>query len=88
MASFRLNSRGMKALLRSDDVREDLERRADRVAQQVRGQVEGVLEHGEGGIVADSYTGRGRVGATVIGVPMEVEARDRVLGGAIDAARD
>ncbi|MFC4335211.1 hypothetical protein [Salininema proteolyticum] len=85
---LRLRRRGMAALLKSDEVRSDLKRRADRVAETVRNRTEGVLDHGEGGIVADTYTGRGRAGATVIGVPMEVEERDHVLGSAIDAAGD
>lgn len=87
LVQFRLSSRGAQALLLSDGVRADLERRAERVAQEVRGRTEGVLDHGEQGVVADSYRGRSRVGATVIGVPMEVETRSRVLGSAIDAAR-
>jgi hypothetical protein len=84
---FRLDSRGMKTILKSSGVREDLLARANRVAAQARGRTEGVLDHGPGGIVADSYTGRSRAGATVIGVPMEVESTERVLGSAIDAAR-
>lgn len=84
---LRLDSRGMQALLQSDGVRADLETRAGRVAAAARARGEGVLDHGDGGIVADSYTGRSRAGATVIGVPMRDERRDRVLGGAIDAAR-
>ncbi|WP_432159218.1 hypothetical protein [Streptomyces sp. bgisy153] len=83
---FRIDSAGAKELLRSDSVRQDLLQRAERVAQRVRGQARGVLDHGDEGIVADSYTGRGRAGATVIGVPMEEEARSRVLGSSIDAA--
>lgn len=84
---FQLRSAGAKALLRSEGVREHLLDRAQRVARQARGQAEGVLDHGDQGIVADSYTGRSRAGATVIGVPMRVETRERVLGSAIDAAR-
>lgn len=86
VVDFRLTSAGTKDLLRSDGVRQDLQQRAERVAQRVRGTVRGVLDHGEEGIVADSYTGRNRVGATVIGVPMEEETRTRALGSAIDAA--
>jgi hypothetical protein len=84
---FRLTSRGMGALLKSDGVRDDLQARAERVARAVRSRTEGVLEHGPGGIVADSYVGRRRAGATVIGVPMEVETASRPLGSSIDAAR-
>lgn len=82
-----LDSRGMQELLRSESVRGDLLARAERVAAVVRGRTEGVLDHGPGGIVADSYVGRSRAGATVIGVAMEVESRHRILGSAIDAAR-
>jgi hypothetical protein len=84
---FRLNSRGAKELLRSDDVRMDLLARAERVAAAVRGRTDRGVLGGDDGIIADSYTGRGRAGATVIGVPMEVETRDRPLGQSIDAAR-
>ncbi|SFD14401.1 hypothetical protein [Streptomyces aidingensis] len=85
---FRLNGRGVRELLRSEGVRQDLERRAEAVAQQVRGRAPGVLSAHPGGIAADSYTGRGRAGATVIGVPLDYEEEHRPLGGAIDAARD
>lgn len=84
---FRVRRAGLRELLKSDGVRTDLEARARRVAAAARARGDGVLDHGEGGIVADSYTGRSRAGATVLGVPMDVEARDRVLGASIDAAR-
>ncbi|MGW7296084.1 hypothetical protein ACWGIB_27325 [Streptomyces xiamenensis] len=84
---FRVNRAGLRELLTSDGVRADLEARARRVAAAARARGEGVLGHGEDGIVADSYTGKSRAGATVVGVPMDVETRDRVLGGSIDAAR-
>ncbi|MFE5021400.1 hypothetical protein [Streptomyces sp. NPDC056690] len=84
---FRVNRAGLRELLKSDGVRADLEARARRVATAARARGDGVLDRGEGGIVADSYTGRSRAGATVIGVPMDIEARDRVLGASIDAAR-
>lgn len=85
---FEINSEGAKALLRSEEVRADLQRRADAVANAARARAEGVLDHGEGGIVADAYTGKSRAGATVIGIPLDVEHRDHVLGDALDAAKD
>lgn len=84
---FKINSSGIEALLKSDAVRADLQARADRVARLARSRTEGLLEHGEGGIVADTYVGKTRAGATVIGVPMRVEVKDRVLGSALDAAK-
>lgn len=87
LVRFRLLSDGARAVLRSDSVRADLERRAIRVAQAARGRAPGVFSRASGGIVADSYTGSGRAGATVIGVPIDYEQENRTLGGAIDAAR-
>lgn len=88
LVRFRLLSPGARGVLRSDGVRGDVERRAELVARAVRGRAPGVLaRHGPQGIVADSYTGAGRAGSTVIGVPLDYEREHRVLGGAIDAAR-
>jgi hypothetical protein len=78
---FTIDSAGARALLRSDGVRADLDARAQRVKAAAEGQVDSDVE-----IIADSYIGSGRAGATVIGVPMRIERRRRVLGGAVDAA--
>lgn len=78
---FKIRSAGAKELLRSDRVRGDLERRAGKVRAAAAGSTDAHL-------IADSYTGRGRAGATVIGVPMRQEVKERILGRAIDAAAD
>lgn len=80
---FKHRSAGYRAILRSDTVRADLQTRADRVKTAAETQLagDGVT------IIADTTVGRGRAGGTVIGVPMRIEARKRVLGRAIDAAR-
>lgn len=76
---FKILPAGARALLRSDQVRADLQRRAESVQRAAQGQTAAE-------ITADSYTGKGRAGATVIGVPMAQEQDRRILGGAIDAA--
>lgn len=79
---FRHSSKGYRAILLSDGVREDLQARADRVKRAAAGSVPGDVE-----LIADTQAGQNRVGATVIGVPMRIEPRRRVLGSAIDAAK-
>lgn len=79
LARFRHSSAGYRSILRSEGVREDLQRRADQVKRAAQDQTRREL-------IADSYVGRGRSGATVIGVSETEETRERVLGGAIDAA--
>lgn len=76
---FKILPKGARSLLRSDQVRADLQRRAESVQRAAQGQTEAEL-------TADSYTGKGRAGATVIGVPLAQEQDQRILGGAIDAA--
>lgn len=78
---FVIESAAARALLRSDTVRKDLERRARNVAEAAQGQHPPNFE-----VRADSYVGAGRAGATVVGL-LRVERRSRALGGAIDAAR-
>lgn len=80
---FKLNSPGLRSILRGPEVRGMLQGKADRVKAAADAQM-----GGEGvDIIADTYVGRSRAGATVIGVPMRIEADRRVLGRAIDAAR-
>jgi hypothetical protein len=78
---FQIDSNGAKAVLRSEGVRDDLQRRANQVKAAAQG-------HTRRELIADSYVGRGRAGATVIGVSETEEARERILGSAIDAAAD
>lgn len=92
---FKLNSRGARALLRSDGVRADLQRRAEAVKAVAEPQWEAATAdiHTEEPVrvIADSYTGSGRAGATVIAIhpaSLRIEQDRRILGGAIDAARD
>lgn len=80
---FQLNSPGMREILRSDGVQQLLQAKAGKVKAQVDAELAG-----EGlNIIADTQVGRNRAGATVIGVPMRIEADRRILGRAIDAAR-
>lgn len=76
---FVIDSKGAKAVLRSEGVRADLQRRAEAVKTAAQGKTDREL-------IADSYVGRGRAGATVIGVSESEETRERILGSAIDAA--
>lgn len=86
--TYRPNRQGMKEVLISEEVKDDLVRRARNVAAEVRRTAPGVFSRAPGGIIADGYTGRGRAGATVIGVPLAYEQKHRALGGAIDAAAE
>lgn len=76
---FKISSAGARALLRSDGVRADMQRRADAVLRVAQSQTDAEL-------TADSVIGPGRAGASVFGVPMREEQAHRILGGAIDAA--
>jgi hypothetical protein len=78
---FTMKTGGARALLRSDEVRRDLDRRARNVAEVAQAQHPPDFE-----VRADSYVGAGRAGATVVGL-LRLERTNRVLGGAIDAAR-
>jgi hypothetical protein len=77
---FKLTPAGARALLRSPGVRDDLEARAERIKAAAQ-------PYTDNDLIADSYIGKGRAGATVIGVPMRQERDERILGSAIDAAR-
>jgi hypothetical protein len=77
---------GYRAVMRSTAVRTDMQRRADAVARVVRGRLPAGNEGAHIRILADTTVGRNRAGATVIGVPMHLERKYRILGSAIDAA--
>ncbi len=83
---FQLNSRGMGELLRSKGVRDLLQSKANKVADAVKADM--ANEDGDWRVFADTQIGKTRAGATVHGVPMRVEADRRVLGRALDAARE
>lgn len=76
------SSAGMREILKSGGVAADLGRRAGAVAASARAAAPSDVR-----ITVLTNTGRVRAGATVIGVPMRLEARSRILGRAIDAAR-
>jgi hypothetical protein len=92
---FKLHSRGAQALLRSDGVRAELQRRADAVRAVAEPQWQAATA-GIGGldpvrVIADTSVGSGRAFATVIAIhpaSLRIEQDRRILGGAIDAARD
>ncbi|MEU3318852.1 hypothetical protein [Streptomyces sp. NPDC006785] len=92
---FQINSRGAAALLKSEGVRADLERRAQAVADWAGPYFEEALA--DSGtpepvrIVADSYIGRTRAGATAIAVhpgSLRVEQDHGYFRGAMSAAAD
>lgn len=92
MARFRvtLKSRGMLDLLKSRAVEKDMEARADRVAAQARSQAPVLTGAYRDSIEAESQEHRTRVVGRVVATvdyAQSVEARHRVLGRAIDAAR-
>ena len=84
---FRIIPRGAQDLLRSEGVRADLHARAERVAAAADAQL-ATLDAAYPATVADSSVGRGRAGATVLGVPVPLEESRRILGSAVDAAGD
>lgn len=92
--TFRMNSRGARALLRSDGVRDHMQRRADAVwavaAPAFERATSSVWSRYPVRVVADTAVGSGRAFATVIAVhpaSLRIERERRILGGALDAAR-
>lgn len=92
---FRINSRGAEALLKSDGVRADLLRRAQAVADWAGPYFEQALADSHlpepVRIVADTYVGRTRAGATAIAVhplSLRVEQDHGYFRGAMSAAAD
>jgi hypothetical protein len=86
MATVVERYRPMRAVLKSDGVRSDLERRAGAVKAAADSMLAEPTDAWPRGIIADSGVGAGRAGATVIGVWFDVEIAHRILGSAIDAA--
>lgn len=78
-ARIELNSQGVRELLKSNEIKADLQRRAEAIARAAGP-----------GFIADSTVGpnraRASVGTTDID-SMRAEAEDRVLTRAIDAGR-
>ena len=82
---FVFNPAGYRQVLRSDGVRQHLQGRADNVKRAADRLLAGAdLGHIE--LIADTTVGRVRAGGTVIGVPMAIEAQERILGRALDSA--
>lgn len=74
---------GYRDVLRSEAVRADLQTRADEVARSVRGRLPTGYQSRGVYIIADTIVGRNRAGATIIGVPMRLEKKYRILGSAL-----
>ncbi|MGW0933658.1 hypothetical protein [Streptomyces sp. NPDC002666] len=92
---FQLNSRGAAALLKSDGVRADLQRRAQAIADWAGPYFEDALANTHTPepvrMVADSYVGRTRAGATAIAIhpgSLRVEQEHGYFRGAMSAAAD
>lgn len=92
--TFRMNSRGARALLRSDGVRAHLQERADAVravaAPAFEEATSDIYTRDPVRVIADTSVGSGRAFATVIAVhpaALRIERERRILGGALDAAR-
>ncbi|MFE6379228.1 hypothetical protein [Streptomyces roseolus] len=92
---FVLSGAGARRLLRSDGVREDLGRRAQAVADWAGPYFEQALADSHTRypvrIIADTYTGRSRAGATAIAVhpgSLRVEQEHGYFRGALSAAAD
>lgn len=91
--TLKLNGRGIRDLLRSQEVRRDLERRAERAAGRVRSA--GIMVNGEPGtdplpvsVTSDIGPGRARAQVAITHpAGMAVEAKHRILGSSVDAAR-
>lgn len=92
---FQINSRGAEALLKSEGVEADLLRRAQAVAGWAGPYFEQALA--DSGtpepvrIIADTYVGSGRAGATAIAVhpgSLRVEQDHGYFRGAMSAAAD
>lgn len=80
---FELNGSGIRKLLQSSEVQDDLNARAARVAAAVDAQTADIDDWD---VVYDVQVGRTRARALISGVPLRVEADRRILGRAIDAA--
>lgn len=88
---FEHSSAGYLEVMKSGGVEQDLQRRADRVKGAAEPQYSGEDTHGTTPVevIADTYVGKARSGATVIAIhprSLAIEMERRILGGAIDAA--
>lgn len=79
---LKLNSAGVRELLLSDEIQRDLDARAERVRAAAQGALEGL---GDAEAQVNPTPNRGR--AEVFS-PLWAESAFRILGTALDAARD
>lgn len=80
---IKLNKAGVRQILRSDSVEQDLLQRAGRVAATAQGKAPENVE-----IRVDSTKGANRARATVVALGgYRAELEDRFLSSSIDAAR-
>jgi hypothetical protein len=93
MSRVESNPVGLRELARSGEVRQDLERRAQAVAARVRSA--GIMVNGVPGkdplpVDVTSSVGKNRARAQVVirhPAGLAVEAKHRILGSSLDAAR-
>lgn len=84
---FKLNSKGVREVLRSPEMEAELRRRAERVAQAARPNAKYTDGHPIP-LIVESSQGRNRARATVFAPGgLTAEADNRFLGSAVDAAR-
>lgn len=79
---FKLNSAGVRKILRSVEMQAELKRRATAIANSAQ------LQPGEKPLVVEATEGKNRARATVFRPGgLTKEADDRALGNALDAGR-
>lgn len=92
LISYKPNVAGIKRLRASGEVDQMLERRADRVAAAARAAYAGLGEEIGVDVVqegSDTKAPRARVAVIARSAnALQLEAKHRVLGGSLDAARD
>lgn len=81
---------GLEALLKAPEIQAELQRRANRVKAALGAKFTAAAHYGTPPeVIADTYVGKSRAGATVVVVhpeALEIEKKYRYLGSAIDAA--
>jgi hypothetical protein len=86
----RIITRGVREMLKAPDTAAEMKRRAQKVADQAKGAAPVVSGAYRASIEAETHEGPTRVTGRAIATvdyAQSVEARHRVLGRAIDAAR-
>lgn len=85
LTRFEYNSAGYVKVMKSAGVQADLARRAAAVRSAILARYTDRAPDWE--VTADVKVGRNRARAVISGVPMRDEIAERILGGALDAAR-